>query len=96
MMSDVRGLYDPSRTIWPQTNVVPRDPSPQARETRATLAQFMHAVALKPLHMSEGEHARNIETYLDTMPLTERVFIEIELQTRDAAVHSFDYDPLKG
>lgn len=91
----VRCLSRPDRVEWPKTDVVSQDPSPVPRAARAILGHFIRATSMKPLHMSEGEHQQNIENYLDTMTWAERIAIEIELQTRNAPVHSFDYDPLR-
>lgn len=93
MTGPVRCLSRPDHAVWSETDVVSREPI--QRESRGTLAQFVRATSMKPVHMSEGDHQKNIEDFLDTMTWAERITIEIEMQGRNAAVHSFDYDPLK-
>ncbi|WP_439392350.1 hypothetical protein ACRQ5Q_22405 [Bradyrhizobium sp. PMVTL-01] len=95
-MSDVRCLFKPGEPARPETDIVPRGMTPWARATRETLANFVKATSVKPLYVNEGEHNQNVEDFLDTMTMAERIAIEIEMQSRNAVVHSFDYDPLRG
>ena len=94
-MSDTRCLYQPGTAPMPRTNVVPKGPNIQAIETRSTLGQFLEANLPRPLHFTDVQNENRINEALDTMTLAERIAIEIELQSRNASVHSFDYDPLK-
>lgn len=93
-MSDpgVRVLYQPGNEPAPHTNTVPRHSSDRARET---LGQFLDATLIRPLHFTEQQQAQRVEDSLDTMTLAERITIEIEMQSRNKTVHSFDYDPLR-
>jgi hypothetical protein len=77
----------------PRTNVVPRGPGKDALAARDTLSQFLEANLMRPLLFSETQAQAQIETALDTMTLAERIAIDIEMSTRFAPVHSFDYDP---
>lgn len=95
-MSDIRAIYRPGETRWPPTNVVPRGTNKSTLATRHTLGQFLDATMVRPLHFDDTHREAQINEALDTMTLTERVFIEVEMMARNAPVHSFDYDPLKG
>lgn len=88
----VRLLFQPGHEPVPRTTVVPRRANNGARET---LGHFLDANLIRPLYFNEEQQAQRVEDALDTMTLTERITIEIEMQTRNAAVHSFDYDPLR-
>lgn len=92
MDAGVRCLYRPGNEPIPRTNVVPRRSSDYARDT---LGQFLDAQLIRPLHFNDEQQAQRVEDALDTMTLAERITIEIEMQSRSAAVHSFDYDPLR-
>lgn len=88
----VRCLFRPGHEPAPRTNTVPKRSSDRARET---LGQFLDAQLIQPLYFNEEQEAQRVEDALDTMTLAERITIEIEMQARNAAVHSFDYDPLR-
>lgn len=96
-MSDigVRCLFRPGDMQWPRTEIVPRATSKQSVDTRNTLGQFLDATLMRPLWFTEQQQEQRITDALDTMTLAERIAIEIELQNRNANVHSFDYDPLR-
>lgn len=94
-MSDVRCLSRPGTAPPPRTNVVPRGPNKQVLLARDTLGQFLDANLTRPLTFSDSEAQERVEFALDTMTLAERIAIEIEMQSRNAVVHSFDYDPLR-
>lgn len=91
----IRCLSHPDRVVWPQTSVVPRGHGMAGAETRSTLGQFLQAVLMKPLFFNDEQQQHQIEDALDTMTWAERIAIEIEMQSRHVAVHSFDYDPLR-
>lgn len=91
----VRCLYRPGQEPAPRTNTNPRGPTKQALIARGTLGEFLDATLVKPLYFSEANQHARIEEALDTMTLAERIAIEIEMQSRNAVVHSFDYDPLR-
>lgn len=95
MTDRVRCLLHPDHQVWPETKVVPRATSKQAQQVRGTLGQFLDATLLRPLWFSEQQQEQRVEDALNTMTLTERITIEIQLQQREATVHSFDYDPLR-
>lgn len=88
----IRVLYQPGNEPAPRTNVVPRNRSDRARET---LGQFLDATLVRPLYFDDTQQAQRVEDALDTMTLAERITIEIEMQSRNRSVHSFDYDPLR-
>lgn len=90
MDAGVRCLYRPGNEPIPRTNVVPRR---SADDVRNTLGQFLDATLTRPLFFDDQQQAQRVEDALDTMTLAERITIEIEMQSRNAAVHSFDYDP---
>lgn len=91
----VRCLSRPDRETWAKTNTVPQATTKAGADVRGTLSQFLQATLMRPLHFNEQKAQAQIETALDTMTLEERIAIEIEMQTRNAPVHSFDYDPLR-
>lgn len=86
----VRVLWQPGEIPAPRTNAVPKRSGDRARET---LGQFLDATLIRPLYFSEEQQAKRVEDSLDTMTLAERIAIEIEMQSRNKSVHSFDYDP---
>jgi hypothetical protein len=86
----VRLLFQPGRESASLTNTVPKRSSDRARET---LGQFLDAQLIRPLYFNDEMQAQRVEDALDTMTLAERITIEIEMQNRNAVVHSFDYDP---
>jgi hypothetical protein len=94
-MSVVRCLSRPGETVFPSTNIVPKGSNLEAIRTRNTLGQFLEATLMRPLHFDDTERETQINMALDTMTLTERVFIEVEMLSRNPIVHSFDYDPLR-
>jgi hypothetical protein len=94
-MNDVRCLYRPGHERAPRTNVVPNGPNRHAIEVRETLGQFIEANLMRPLYFDDSQNEARITEALDTMTLAERITIEIEMQSRRPAVHSFDYDPLR-
>lgn len=88
----VRCLYRPGNEPAPRTNTVPKRSSDHARNT---LGQFLDANLIRPLYFNDEQQAQRVEDALDTMTLAERITIEIEMQSRAATAHSFDYDPLR-
>lgn len=88
----VRVMYQPGNEPVPRTNTVPKRSGDRARET---LGQFLDATLIRPLYFNDEQQAQRVEDALDTMTLAERITIEIEMQSRHATVHSFDYDPLR-
>lgn len=92
---ETRCLHRPDDVIWPATNVVPRANNRASLDTRNTLAQFLDATMQRPVHFDDNRREAQINQIMNTMTLTERVFIEIEMQSRNATAHSFDYDPLR-
>ena len=79
----------------PRTSTVPQGPTKEALLARSSLGQFLEANLMRPLYFNDQEAQSRVEDALDTMTLAERIAIEIEMQSRNAAVHSFDYDPLR-
>lgn len=65
----------------------PRGHEQAAREQRAALGQY--------LLVDIGVPADLLEDRLDKMTLAERVFAEVEMQSRLQVMHSYDYDPLR-
>jgi len=92
----IRCLSHPEHAVWPHTNVVPRGQGLAGAETRSALGQFLQATLMRPVSFDDAKRHQQIEDALDTMTWAERITIEIEMQSRNAAVHSFDYDPFKG
>lgn len=97
MNPGVRLLHHPGDAPLPRTSVVPRATfgNKQQLEVRGTLGQFLEANLMRPLWFDDSQQQGRIEDALDTMTLAERITIEIEMQSRFASVHSFDYDPLR-
>jgi hypothetical protein len=94
-MTDVRCIWRPGYERQPRTNVVPTATTQAGRDTRNTLAQFVAANTISPLYFSEQQNEARVNEALDTMTLQERIAIEIEMQSRNANVHTVDYDPLR-
>jgi hypothetical protein len=90
MTDDCRCLFRAGQIEMPRTNVAPQHP-----EEREEMADFLNGALMKPLHHSVQQHRLNVEQSLNTMTRAERVYLEIEMQERARAVHSFDYDPLR-
>lgn len=90
MTDDVRLLFSPSRGAPPErTNIAPR-----RMDERSDMADFLEVSLTRPLWVSSGQHRMAVETSLDTMTVSERVFIEIEMQRHRGATYSAEYDPL--
>ena len=76
---------------------LPGDGAPKGRgqrsiEARNKLAGFLDATLIKPLWLDDQD--ARVEQALDTMSMSERVYLEIEMQERAKVFHSFSYDPL--
>ncbi len=94
-MSDVRCIWRPGYERFPRTNIVPAATTRAGLDARNTLAQFVAANTMRPLWSDEAQNEARVNETLDTMTLQERIAIEIEMQSRNANVHTVDYDPLR-
>lgn len=97
MSDDVKLIYRAGDdTPRPLANGAPRGNSKESIIARNNLGEFLDAVLIRPLHFDESQQMQRIEHSLNTMTRAERVYLEIEMTQRARAVHSFDYDPLRG
>lgn len=94
-MSDVRVLFDPNRIALPPGNGAPRAVGKAATEERYRLGEYLDAVLQVPLGSNDSQRQQRVEQSLDTMTRAERVYLEIEMQSRSRVLHSFDYDALR-
>lgn len=94
MTDDVRCIFRPSTAPAAPTRVVPRGSSEEAQETRRELADFLEANLSAPVHFSASQHQQRLAIALDTMSISERVYIEIEMQRQRGPLYSAEYDPL--
>jgi hypothetical protein len=94
-MSDVRVLFDPNRRTFPPANGAPKAIGRAGTEARHHLGEYLDAVLHRPLAFNDEQAHARVETALDTMTRAERVYLEIEMQSRARILHSFDYDPLR-
>lgn len=91
-----RLLYDPNRSPPRELGTgAPRGHSKSVLEARNELAGYLDAHLHRPLHFSEVEAAHRVETALNTMTQAERVYLEIDMQSRAKVFHSSEYDPIK-
>lgn len=97
MTAGVRLLHRPGDAPLPRTGVVPKATSGNKQQlaVRDTLGQFLEANLMRPLWFDDSQQQGRLDEALDTMTLAERITIEIEMQSRFASAHSFDYDPLR-
>lgn len=91
----VRALYRPERIDWPATKVAPQGMHKDVLESRNALKAFLDANLAAPVSFTGEQLDARAEEALNTMTMTERVIIEIDMQERLKHVHSFDYDPLR-
>lgn len=94
-MSDHRVIFDPNRSPAPRSNGAPKPVGKEGIQARHELGQYLDAVLQRPLYASEEQAQARVEAALDTMTPAERVYLEIEMQDRVRALHSFDYDALR-
>lgn len=73
----------------------PRGTSREAVKATQALGEFLDASLIRPLHFTEAQQEQRVSESIKSMTPAERVFLEIEMQARSAAVHTFDYDPLR-
>lgn len=94
-MSEPRILFDPNRTRLPPSDGAPKPIGKEGTAARHQLGEYLDAVLQRPLHFDDGQSQQRVEAALDTMTQAERVYLEIEMQSRARVLHSFDYDPLR-
>lgn len=94
-MSDVRCLSRPDRITIAAGNGAPTGVSKPANAARQNIADFLDASLMRPLYFNDGQMQERIDTAMTTMTQAERVFLELEMQSRSRVMHSFDYDPMK-
>ena len=95
-MTEIRSLYRPGRESPGHGNGAPTGHSKESMQARLELMSFLDSTLPKPLHHSSSmERAAQIESCLNTMTLAERVFLEIEMQSRKPTFYTSDYDPLR-
>ena len=90
-----RLLYNPAYVPPAPSNGAPKPIGKAATEARNQLGEYLDANLTRSLYSSDADRAKQIETSLNTMTPTERVFLEIEKQERTKVFHSFSYDPLR-
>jgi hypothetical protein len=94
-MSDVRCISRPDRPSFAPGDGLPRGHSKAAQDARQNLGDFLDVVLMRPLHATNDQRQEQISEALETMTLTERVFLEVEMTARSPAFHSFEYDALR-
>ena len=87
-----RCLFNSSRQKDLPGDGAPRGSGMRSIEARNRLAEFLDATLIKPLWLDDQD--ARVEKALDTMSLSERVYLEIEMQQRAKVFHSFNYDSL--
>jgi hypothetical protein len=83
-------VFRQGREQAPPADGAPRDPA-----SRQQIAEFLDAKLARPLFVAPTDRLRQIENGLQTMTIPERVFIELEMNSRQRNMHSSDYDPLR-
>lgn len=94
-MSEPRVLFDPNRVPSRPSNGAPRAIGKEGIQARHQLGEYLDAVLQRPLYFDDGQSQARVESALDTMTQAERVYLEIEMQSRARVLHAFDYDPLR-
>ena len=94
MASDVRCLFNPNFVVPRRSNGAPQGPSRAAHDARINLEEFLDANLQRPLTLSNAERTKQLEQALDTMTPSERVWLEIEMQSQTQATYSVNYDAL--
>jgi len=84
----VRALYRPNRE--PAQVGISLD-----IKTRDQIGSFLDASLMRPLWSTNAEWDQSISESLGTISFPERVMIELDMQERQKAAHSFEYDPLR-
>jgi hypothetical protein len=94
-VSDVRVIFNPNRVVLPPSDGAPKAVGRAGTEARHQLGEYLDAVLPRPLYFDDQKNHARVESALDTMTRAERVYLEIEMQSRSRVLHSFDYDPLR-
>ena len=95
MMGEPCILFDPNRRVPQPSTGAPRAIGNAATAERYRLGEFLDAALMRPLWFDGERQQARVESALDAMTPAERVYIEIEMQSRAKTFHSFDYDPLR-
>ena len=83
-------LYRPGSGPRPRGDGAPTGHGLPVMEARRGLADYLDANLSRPLYVSDVARAADLETALDTMTLAERVYLEIEMQSRAKVMFSAD------
>lgn len=93
-MTEVRCIYRPDADRRQPDKGLPQGHAPACDEARNRIREFLDATLL-PLPGNPDGHYDRVQDEMKVMTQAERVFIELEMQGRNRASHSFDYDPIK-
>lgn len=89
-----RCIYRPDGDTRQPAKGLPQGHAPACDESRNRIREYLDA-SLMPLPGAPQRHFERVQHDMETMTQSERVFIELEMQGRNRASHSFDYDPIK-
>ena len=89
-----RCLYRPGQEQPQPGNGAPRGQNKSVIEARNKLGDYLDSALTRPLYFSDSQNAERVETALNTMTVTERVFLEIEMQGAAKVMHSYKYEAL--
>lgn len=73
----------------------PRGHGRQAVDERERLGEFLESQLPRLPGFTHEQNEKRVAEALETMTLAERVFAEVEMQSRLQVMHSYDYDPLR-